>query len=287
MIVKEEIKQKMGKEITMAYKIIALDLDGTLTNSEKKITPKTKEALFRIQEKGIKVVLASGRPTPGVVPLAEELKLKDYGSYILSYNGAKITNCKTNEAVCNVTLPKKIIKEVYEEAILQDAGIITYEDGAIVVGNGIDRYIEIEAGINKLPLKEVDNFVKYVDFDVNKCLLTGHDEHMARVERNFAKRFGTILNIYRSEPFFVEIMPKGIDKAESLDNLLKQLGYTREELICCGDGFNDLSMIKYAGLGVAMANAQDKVKEAADFITLSNDEDGVAYVIEKFIEGIE
>lgn len=271
----------------MAYKIIALDLDGTLTNSEKKITPRTKEALFRIQEKGIKVVLASGRPTPGVLPLAEELRLKDYGSYILSYNGARITNCKTKEAVCNETLPRKIIKEVYEEALLQDAGIITYEDDAIVVGNGIDRYCEIEAGINKLPLKEVDNFTEYVNFDVNKCLLTGHDEHMARVERNFAKRFGTILNIYRSEPFFVEIMPKGIDKAQSLEKLLNQIGYTREELICCGDGFNDLSMIKYAGLGVAMANAQEEVKAAADFITKSNDEDGVAYVIEKFIEGAE
>ena len=96
----------------MAYKIIALDLDGTLTNSEKKITPKTKEALFRIQEKGIKVVLASGRPTPGVLPLAEELRLKDYGSYILSYNGARIINCKTNESVCNETLPKWMIKEI-------------------------------------------------------------------------------------------------------------------------------------------------------------------------------
>ncbi len=268
----------------MAYKIIALDLDGTLTNSEKKITPKTKEALFRIQEKGIKVVLASGRPTPGVLPLAEELRLQDYGSYILSYNGAKIINCKTKEAVCNETLPGWIIKEVYEEALAQDVGIITYEDDAIIAGNGIDKYIEIEAGINKLPIKEVSDFVEYVDFDVNKCLLTGYDEHMARVERNFGKRFGTLLNIYRSEPFFVEVMPKGIDKAHSLDKLLKSLGYTKDELICCGDGFNDLSMIKYAGLGVAMANAQDKVKEVADFITKSNDEDGIAYVIEKFIE---
>ena len=150
-----------------------------------------------------------------------------------------------------------------------------------------DKYIEIEAGINKLTVKEVDNFPEYVTFDVNKCLLTGHDEHMARVERNMAKRFGSVLNIYRSEPFFLEIMPKGIDKAESLDKLLKSLGYTKDELICCGDGFNDLSMIQYAGLGVAMANAQDKVKEAADFITLSNNEDGIAYVIEKFIENEE
>ena len=268
----------------MAYKIIALDLDGTLTNSEKKITPKTKKALFEIQEKGVKVVLASGRPTPGVLPLADELRLQDYGSYILSYNGGKITNCKTKEAVCSDILPRNLIKEIYKEAILQDVGIVTYEDDAIVVGNGIDKYCEIEAKINNLPLKEVDDFVNYVNFDVNKCLLTGQGDYMAHVERVFARRFSSVLNVYRSEPFFVEIMPKGIDKAQSLEKLLNQLGLTREELICCGDGFNDLSMIKYAGLGVAMANAQDKVKEAADFITKSNDEDGIAYVIEKFIK---
>jgi Cof subfamily protein (haloacid dehalogenase superfamily) len=89
--------------------------------------------------------------------------------------------------------------------------------------------------------------------------------------------------IYRSEPYFLEVLPKGIDKAQTLAVLLDKLGLTKEEVIACGDGFNDLSMVKFAGLGVAMANAQDIVKENADYITLSNDEDGIAHVIEKFI----
>ena len=268
----------------MAYEIIALDLDGTLTNSEKKITPKTKEALFRIQEKGKKIILASGRPTPGVVPLAEELKLHEYGGYILSFNGAKIINYKTKEIIRNKVLPKSIIKEVYEEAVMQDTGILTYTDDVIISGNGIDKYVEIEAKINKIPVVEVENFPTYVDFDVNKCLLTGEDNHMARVERIFGRRFEKEISIYRSEPFFVEIMPKNIDKADSLSKLLEKIGLTKEQLICCGDGFNDLSMIKYAGLGVAMANAQTIVKEAADYITKSNNEDGIAYVVEQFME---
>lgn len=274
----------MEMRFKMAYKIIALDLDGTLTNSEKKITEKTREAIFRIQEKGIRVVLASGRPTAGIVSLAEELCLEQYGGYIVSYNGARIIDCSTKELLCNENLPGWIIKEVYEEAVSQDAGIMSYEGELVISGNGLDKYIELEAGINGLPIKEVEDFPNYIKFPVNKCILTGADEHMARVERNCAKRFGTVLTIYRSEPFFLEIMPKGIDKAQALKRLLQMLGFSKNELICCGDGFNDISMIQYAGLGAAMANAQDKVKEAADFITKSNDEDGVAFVIEKFME---
>ena len=91
------------------------------------------------------------------------------------------------------------------------------------------------------------------------------------------------MSIYRSEPFFLEILPLGIDKANRLEFLLKHLGLKREELMVCGDGYNDLSMIEYAGLGVAMSNAQNVVKEAADYITLSNEEDGVAAAVKKFI----
>lgn len=91
------------------------------------------------------------------------------------------------------------------------------------------------------------------------------------------------MSVYRSEPFFIEIMPQNVDKASSLDRMLQTVGLTRENAICCGDGFNDISMIKYAGVGVAMGNAQEKVKEAADYITGSNDKDGLVEVMEKFI----
>lgn len=91
------------------------------------------------------------------------------------------------------------------------------------------------------------------------------------------------MGVFRSEPYFLELVPKGIDKAQSLAVLLKEINMTKEEMIAVGDGFNDLSMIKFAGLGVAMANAQDVVKENADYITLSNEEDGVAHVVHEFI----
>lgn len=91
------------------------------------------------------------------------------------------------------------------------------------------------------------------------------------------------MGVFRSEPYFLELVPKGIDKAQSLSVLLEETGMKREEMIAIGDGFNDLSMIQYAGLGIAMANAQPVVRENADFITYSNDEDGVAHAVEKFI----
>lgn len=267
----------------MSYKIIVLDLDGTLTNSEKVITPKTKEALMQIQKEGKTVVLASGRPTPGVTGLAEELELEKYGGYILSYNGAKIINCKTKEIVYNKTVPEEYIKALYENALEMGVGVMSYSESEIILGNGKDKYCELEAKINHLPMKEIDHFVEYIDFPVNKFLMTGEPEKILAAQEKLREQFKDKLNIFRSEPFFLEIMPPEIDKAFSLGKLLEFLGADKSEMICCGDGFNDLSMIKFAGLGVAMANAQEEVKQAADFITYSNDEDGVAHVIEKFM----
>lgn len=267
----------------MAYEVLVLDIDGTLTNSKKEVSPKTLDAVIRAQEEGIKVVIASGRPTAGIKKIAKTIKLDEYGGYILSYNGAKIINFQTGEVVYNETLPEEMIPSIYEEAVDNNVGIITYEGNDAIAGNGIDKYNEIEARINGIGLREVEDFPNYVKFPVNKCLLTGEPEHMAEVEQKMKDRFGNFLNIYRSEPFFVEVMPQNIDKAYSLGKLLKHLDLDRSQMIACGDGFNDLSMIKYAGLGVAMSNAQDVVKEAADYVTLSNDEDGVAKVIDKFM----
>lgn len=267
----------------MAYEILVLDIDGTLTTSEKIISETTYQAIMEVQKRGHKVVLASGRPTPGIVALAKQLKLEQFGGYILSYNGAKIIHCKTNEVIYNQTLPQSVIKDLYDASIEFNVGLITYSNDSVVSAHDLDPYIEIESKINHIPAVKVDSFVDYVTYPVNKCLMTGDGDYLAKVEQQMKLRFGDTLNIYRSEPFFLEIMPQHIDKAYSLGKLLDHLGLSREQLISCGDGFNDLSMIQYAGLGVAMANAQQVVKEAADYITHSNDEDGVAHVVEKFM----
>lgn len=267
----------------MKRKILVLDIDGTLMNSNKEITEKTKESIIKLQRNGHIVVIASGRPTAGIIKIADELELDVYGGFVLSYNGAKITNWKTNEVVYKKTLPAEYIKPLYDFARENDLGLVTYEDECIVTGTRHDKYMELEAKINGIRIKDVTPFASYVNFDVNKCLMTANPDTAERMEKKLADLYGEDLSIYRSEPFFVEIMPKNIDKAATLDILVNMLGMNKEDTICCGDGFNDLSMIKYAGIGVAMENAQSVVKQEADYITKSNDEDGVVHVIEKFI----
>ena len=125
--------------------------------------------------------------------------------------------------------------------------------------------------------------MSYVDFDINKCLMTAPEEIAPKLEKQLQEKYSDVASIYRSEPYFIEIMPKDVNKATSLDHMLEGMGLTRENAICCGDGYNDISMIEYAGTGVAMGNAQPAVKEAADYITGTNDEDGLVEVIDKFI----
>lgn len=268
----------------MNYEMLVLDLDGTLTNSKKEITEPTKKALIEIQEDGKKVVLASGRPINGVQPLADELELKRFGSYILSFNGARITQCSTGNLIYNKILPANVIEPIYQ-IVKQYKGvdIVTYEGENLISGVQPNEYTKKEKNINKMHIKTVDHFPEYIDFPVNKLLITGEPKVLEGLMEVLKAKFHSLLNIYRSEPYFLEIMPQKIDKAYTLQKLLGSIGLTADQMICCGDGYNDLSMIEYAGLGVAMENAQPIVREKADYITRSNDEDGVLYVIEQFM----
>ena len=270
----------------MNYQILALDLDGTLTNSSKEISEPTLKALIEIQEQGKKVVLASGRSTKGVAPLAEQLRLGDYGSYILSFNGGRITNCQTKEIIYNKTLPMDCAKPIYDMVLeYKDQGLdlVTYTPDALISGICPNKYTELESRINHMPIIRVDDFLSHIKEAPNKFLITGDSAVISKIQKKIIARFRSYLSVYCSDPFFLEIMPSGIDKAHSLLRLLTSSGLTADEMICCGDGYNDITMIETAGLGVAMANAQPAVLEKADFVTKSNDEDGVLHVINQFM----
>lgn len=265
----------------MEKKIIFLDLDGTLTNDEKIITPKTKEALIKIQEEGHVVALCSGRPTPGMVNEAKELRLDEFGGYVISFNGGRITNWKTKEDVACKCVPKKYLKPLLDFANEKNIGMITYDDVQVIVGTRMDEYIEKEAWINKINTYETD-LLEYVDYDPVKCLMTAEPNYAAKCEEELKEIFKDQLTISRSAAFFIEITPKGIDKAASIETLINHLGIEHKNTIACGDGYNDMSMVKYAYVGVAMENAVDEVKEVANYITASNNEDGIAQVIKEF-----
>ena len=137
--------------------------------------------------------------------------------------------------------------------------------------------------IHRIPARKVDNLASAVTFPVNKFLLVGDPERMPHAEELMQQRFAGKLSIYRSQPFFIETMPLGVEKAASLALLLRTMGLFDKNLMACGDGWNDLPMIQYAGMGVAMGNAVPPVKAAADYVTADNDHDGVGLAVEKFI----
>lgn len=272
----------MEKTKQIPYRAIALDLDGTLTNHEKVVTPKTREALLQASAKGAVIILASGRPTYGIEPVAECLELNKQGGYILSYNGGNIVNAKTGEKLFSQFLPDEVIPELYAYAKEHGHALLGYAGNEIITEMPDDQYVKEESRINKMNIRKVDNLFESLEPHPTKLLMTGDPTLMLKAEEELVEMLGDRMDIFRSAPFFLELVPKGIDKAKSLTRLLTKINLTPADLIAFGDGYNDLSMLKLAGMGVAMENAAPEVRAEADYVTLSNEEDGVAAALTHF-----
>ena len=268
-------------ERIMDYKMIVLDLDDTLLCDDHTISPRTKKALMDAQEAGVKVVLASGRPTFAMTHIAKELELEKYGSFILSFNGAQIRNCTTNELIFSSTLTPETVHELYHISKEEEVGIHTYV-GDDIVTPANNEYTDIEAQITGMPIVEED-FITAIQEPVVKVLMVGNPEGLVHLEKKMQLQLEGKLNVVRSKPFFLEFTEAGVDKGTSLHHLIQKLNIQQAEVIAIGDSYNDLAMIKFAGLGVAMGNAPDDIKEIANYVTDTNMEDGVAKVVETFI----
>lgn len=266
----------------LPYRAIALDLDGTLINHDKVVTPKTREALLQAEAEGVVIILASGRPTYGIEPVAECLELDKRGGYILSYNGGNIVNAKTGEKLFAQFLPDEVIPILYRYAKEKNHALLGYAGNEIITEMPDDQYVKEESRINKMNIRKVENLFEALEPHPTKLLMTGDPADMLKAENELSEILGDRMDIFRSAPFFLELVPKGIDKAKSLLRLLSKINLTPADMIAFGDGYNDLSMLKLAGMGVAMQNAAPEVRAEADYITLSNEEDGVAAALEHF-----
>lgn len=266
----------------MSYRLIALDIDGTLVNSEKQLTDKTRETLLRVQKMGVKLAVTTGRAVTGLWHLVEALELSKYGGFAIAFNGAKIMEVKDQTVLHREMLPPEFLPDVFRFARENRLNAATYSDDRYFVADPRGKYLKWVGKIEELPIQERDFKADPIDFPVPKVLLSGKPEFLEQLEPAARERFGNVANVFRSEPFLLEILPPKVDKAFALQKLLDILGYRREELLACGDGYNDVTMLELAGMGVAMANATEPAKEAADFITMTNDEDGVAYAVKKF-----
>lgn len=267
-----------------ACRAIALDLDGTLTNHDKEVTPLTRKAILKAQKSGVKIILASGRPTYGILPVAKCLNLKEHDGYILSYNGGKIVSCKTHKELFSQHIPEDMLPIIYTYAKEKGYALLGYSGQEIITESPDDEYVQEESRINKMPIKKVYNLLQNIPQRPTKLLMTGSPKLMITAEKEIQELLGNKMNAFRSSPFFIELVPRNIDKSQSLIKLLGLLGISPEEMMAFGDGYNDISMLKLAGMGIAMANAAPEVRAEADYVTLSNEEDGIAYAIEKFLQ---
>lgn len=281
----------------MAIKVIIMDVDGTLTNAKKVVTPKTKEALIKAEEAGAILILASGRPTSGLLDIAHELEMEKHHGLLVSYNGSKVIDCETMETLFNQALSVEEGKAVLEHMKkfprvrpMIDKGEYMYVnnvyDNMIQFNGAPFDVIQYESRGGKFKLCEKDDLAKFVDFQLNKILTTSDPEYLQEHYQEMMEPFKDTLSCMFTGPFYFEFTAKGIDKAKALDTVLIPMGYQKEEMIAFGDGHNDASMVKYAGTGVAMENAVQDLKDIADEITLSNEEDGIAVSLYKHMPEI-
>ncbi|WP_289183335.1 Cof-type HAD-IIB family hydrolase [uncultured Dubosiella sp.] len=270
-------------------KAILLDIDGTLLNSKKELTPRTKDALLKAQAQGCRLVLASGRPVNGLAGLAKDLKMDEYGGLLVAFNGGMVLDAKTGEVLFERAMRVEESQAVLEHMKKFDV-VVLVDHGEYMFTNDVFKTIErdgkpfdvveYEARSNRYRLCEIKDLAAFVDFPTHKILVAGTPSYLRAHAQEMAKPFDRKLNSMFTADFYYEFTAQGIDKAEALRQSLDKAGFAPKEAIAFGDAQNDASMLAWAGTGVAMGNAVPSLKAVADFVTASNDEDGIARYLE-------
>ena len=265
------------------YKLIAMDLDGTLNNDEKRITEKTLQALLNAQKRGIRLALASARPSPGLYKERDILRMAENGGILMSYNGGRIVDAGTGkvlfETAMDVDTTKSVLRflETLPVTPILDDGIRFY------VTDPEGYKVQYECWNNQMECTQVENLAEFLPFAPVKILMSVQPEELLAVQEKIASFLPESLTVVQTAPFYLEVIPKTINKGQGIRDICKVLGLDTEEVIAFGDAANDIPMLLSAGMGVAMGNAQQPVKDAADYVTASNNEDGIAVALQKFL----
>lgn len=269
-------------------KAIALDLDGTTLKKDGSIGELTKEAISEASRKGVEICICTGRSLNAIPDVVE--KLKDV-RYAISSNGAKITDLRTGEAIYEKYLDPNAVEFIAELASKENLML------EVFVGNqaymDADLYHNIEKNgsmyrntkyvmISRKPIEDIISFAREHKDEVENINLFFYDLDRLEEIRPLVNKVEHAA-ITQSFPNNIEVGGENTSKRTALEYLIAKLGVKREELMCCGDALNDCLMIEFAGIGVAMGNAWDEVKEVADYITDDNYYDGVGKAIHKFV----
>lgn len=264
-------------------KLIAVDVDGTLVNTKGKITNKTRDALITANNAGHEVMIVSGRPTKGLRDQAKILGFDKFGGILSSFNGGMLYDFKNKKILANHPMSLDLAKEILSFSKDLDLGLIIPKGDVIVTDDSSDFYAKRESKILNMPIKEVVNLRDELDFSPNKLLFTQDPDKIDPGANKLLEKFADRTYQVKSSRFFHEVMPLGLSKGKSILEACNIFGIDRKDVIAFGDEMNDLSMLEVAGTAVAMANAIEKIKEIADYVTKSNNEDGIAYYLENFV----
>ena len=274
--------EKEGKPAAK-YRLMAVDIDGTLLNNEGHITEATRNAIRQGVEHGLIFTIATGRPIQGVEHFNEMLGLD---LPYITYNGSMVVMGKSKEILYEQKMDPEDAKTIYMLGLEYGATVIVWAHNRLYVNIlNEDALLYSKAARQAALLMEEPEIV--LESGVSKILWIDAIPKIDQAQKEVGKRLSGNVNYHTSNPIYLEFVDKKASKAIAMEKLGEYYGIHREEMIAVGDGLNDLSMIEYAGLGVAMANAADEIKNKADYVTCSNEEDGVAHVIRKFVLGIE
>lgn len=262
-------------------KMVVMDVDDTLLTSSLEISDYTAQVITNCQKDGIRVVLASGRPKAALMRFSEQLNLGAYGGYMISYNGAIVTDCATSEDVSSTLLEEKDTEFLLDIADRNDVWIHTYVGDEILTPES-NEYTDFESQLTGIPQREVADFRASITEPVVKILMLQEPQKLKAFSELIRSEVEDRVTMNISKPFFLEFTNHAVDKSRSIAFMCDRLGISMNEVMAIGDSYNDLTMIRDAGLGVAMANAPDDVKKYAKYITHSNDADGVATALNRF-----
>ena len=268
-------------------KLLAIDMDGTLLNEEKHIDTPQKEAVQKAIEDGIKVVLCTGRPLFGVLPVYGELELEKYNldEYVILNNGCSLRKTTNWELLDNKEITKEDV--IYLDKLRKGYNLdltVSNDNDYFVVGDKANKYT-IEDGklvyvdIKPISLEEATS-EKHTFF---KSMYLGEEEEIQRFKNDNENLLKDKYDAVLSQIHIFEMLPFGTNKAAALKELAEKLGIEREEIMTIGDGNNDVEMLEFAGIGVAMGNGTESAKKAANYVTDTNENHGVAKAIEKYI----
>ncbi|MGN1005428.1 MAG: Cof-type HAD-IIB family hydrolase [Aristaeellaceae bacterium] len=267
----------------MGYKLIAMDLDGTLNNDEKKITPRTREALMAAQSAGIRLALASARPSPGLRKERDALCMRENGGVLMAYNGGRIVDAATDRVLFETCMPLEAAQEVLRALEKLPVTPILDDGRQFYVTDRNGYKVDYECHNNNMSCVEVENLAEFLQFAPVKILMSVDPAAIAGVQAQIAQLLPAELAVVQTAAFYLEVIPRAIDKGRGLVQICRALGLRPAEVIAFGDAENDIPMLRTAGVGVAMGNADAAVKAAADRVTRSNNEDGIAAALEELL----